>query len=166
LSDSNQDRFNASLVKWIENYYGPVSEVAGCESPIEQMMFLALSTTASLYGETLQINTQYRIDDYRADFYVRSWEVCSKCKATFERSVIVECDGHDFHERTKEQASRDKKRDRIFQQKGYTVFRFTGSDIWKDVFECAGEVTNFLREQIEALSIDHWISHHQEASAE
>ena len=97
MSKENQDRFNASLLKWVEGYYGPVDEVAGCESPIEQMMFLAISATAAIYGEMVQINTQYPIDAYRADFYVRSWEICHPCGAKFERSVIVECDGHDFH---------------------------------------------------------------------
>ena len=33
----------------------------------------------------------------------------------------MECDGHDFHERTKEQASSDKKRDRSLQAAGFLV---------------------------------------------
>lgn len=45
---------------------------------------------------------------------------------------VVELDGHDFHERTKEQASRDKKRDRDLAAIGLPVIRFTGSDIYKD----------------------------------
>jgi hypothetical protein len=44
----------------------------------------------------------------------------------------VELDGHDFHERTKEQASRDKRRDRILTAKGWTMLRFTGSDVYRD----------------------------------
>jgi len=54
--------------------------------------------------------------------------------------VIAECDGHDFHERTKEQAAHDKKRDRFLQSKGYKVLRFTGSEIWKDPCGCAATV--------------------------
>ncbi len=49
---------------------------------------------------------------------------------------VIECDGHDFHERTKEQAQRDKKRDRELQAAGYKVFRFTGSEIWRSRGEC------------------------------
>lgn len=47
-------------------------------------------------------------------------------------AVAVELDGHDFHERTKEQASRDKKRDRSLLSKGWTTIRFTGSDVVRD----------------------------------
>lgn len=53
--------------------------------------------------------------------------------------VIVECDGHEFHERTKHQAQRDRSRDRELQRSGYRVFRFTGSELFKDPFACAKE---------------------------
>ena len=53
------------------------------------------------------------------------------------KNLIVECDGHEFHDRTKEQASRDRERDRRLQKLGYPVFRYTGADIWGDVFKCA-----------------------------
>ena len=48
--------------------------------------------------------------------------------------IAVECDGHEFHERTKEQAKRDKEKDRWLQQNGWFVARFTGSEIYKDPF--------------------------------
>jgi very-short-patch-repair endonuclease len=46
--------------------------------------------------------------------------------------IAVELDGHDFHERTKEQASKDKKRDRVLAANGWVVLRFTGSDVYRD----------------------------------
>ena len=49
-----------------------------------------------------------------------------------EARLVVECDGFDFHERTKEQASRDRRRDRALQRAGFKVYRYTGSDIWAD----------------------------------
>lgn len=61
--------------------------------------------------------------------------------------IIVECDGHDFHEKTKAQAKSDKSRDRILQSVGYKVFRFTGSEIWNDCFNCA-------QQTIDALTFD------------
>lgn len=60
-------------------------------------------------------------------------------------ALAIECDGHDFHERTKEQASKDRKRDRELQAAGLRVFRFTGSDIWKDPVGCAREAIASLR---------------------
>lgn len=46
--------------------------------------------------------------------------------------VVVECDGHDYHERTKEQAARDRSRDRALTGLGWRVLRFTGREIVRD----------------------------------
>lgn len=128
----------------------PDSYVPTVESPIERAMFSALQKVGAeefdfdilfftdesrRLGIPVRILLQYPIGDYRADFVVR-------CTYDDKRKlrIVVECDGHDFHERTKEQASHDKRRDRLFQRLGYQVFRFTGSDITKDANGCAREV--------------------------
>lgn len=56
-----------------------------------------------------------------------------------EWKVAIELDGHDFHERTKEQAKRDRSRDRELTELGWRVLRFTGSEIWADARKCAEE---------------------------
>jgi len=98
----------------------------------------------------LTIEPQKRFGKYKVDFFLRF----SVFEPDFEnqrivdgkkipggkyeiRELIVECDGHDFHEKTKEQASKDKKRDIYLQELGFRVYRFTGSDIWKDPYACA-----------------------------
>lgn len=75
---------------------------------------------------------QVKIDNYRVDFLILHRKGISDVGG-----VVVECDGHEFHEKTKEQAARDKARDRHLQENGFKVFRFTGSEIWKDPLECA-----------------------------
>ena len=62
--------------------------------------------------------------------------------------LIAECDGHDFHERTKEQAAKDRSRDREFQAKGYPVFRFTGSELYRAPYAKAGEAFMQMVRQI------------------
>lgn len=62
--------------------------------------------------------------------------------------IVVECDGHLFHEKTKEQASKDKARDRDIQSQGFTLYRFPGSDIYKDPFGCAKEVLDNLEKTL------------------
>ena len=57
---------------------------------------------------------------------------------------MVECDGSDFHDATVEQLVRDRRRDRRLQAMGFNVFRYSGSEIWRDVFASAREVTDFL----------------------
>lgn len=61
-----------------------------------------------------------------------------------EKKMIVECDGHDYHDRTKDQAKKDRSRDRFLQSLGYRVFRYTGSEIWRDVFNCVYEALTTL----------------------
>lgn len=56
-----------------------------------------------------------------------------------DTGVAIELDGHDFHERTKEQAQHDKSRDRKLQAAGWRVLRFTGSEVWKDPAKCVRE---------------------------
>lgn len=58
--------------------------------------------------------------------------------------VAVECDGHDFHEKTKQQSARDKSRDRDLASRGVVVLRFTGSEIWNDLAACAGQVCDVI----------------------
>mgnify|MGYP003580046510 CR=1 FL=1 len=85
-----------------------------------------------------------------SDLYWLTDEQMARLEPYFPKShgkprwMIVECDGHEFHERTKQQARRDKQRDRFFQSIGYKVLRFTGSEIWADPDECASEIIEQL----------------------
>jgi len=87
-------------------------------------------------GERLTIWRQVAIGRYAADLLV-SVKMNPEVKPVY---VVVECDGHEFHERTKQQAAHDKKRDRDLQRQGYAVLRFTGSEIWKSPTTAAREM--------------------------
>jgi very-short-patch-repair endonuclease len=103
---------------------------ATCESPIEER--LALHLAIALVGEKLENQRRVETDSgtFRLDF---AFEIAGK-------KVAIECDGHEFHERTKEQAARDKARDRALTAAGWRVLRFTGSEIWKSPERCAAEI--------------------------
>jgi very-short-patch-repair endonuclease len=60
------------------------------------------------------------------------------------RRAVIECDGHDFHERTKEQARYDRRRDREVQGFGLPILRFTGSEIYADAVACGHQVLRFF----------------------
>jgi very-short-patch-repair endonuclease len=64
--------------------------------------------------------------------------------ADFSGVLVVECDGHEFHERTKDQAIRDRARDRTVQKRGGAMFRFTGREIYRDALGCATQSLEFL----------------------
>lgn len=131
------------------------------ESPIEDLMLYSLIIAARDEVENIGfvvnghgfgdsdagldfvvIEPQAKIENYRADFLL----TFKSSEPGFEkdRQLVVECDGHDFHDKTKQQASRDKERDREMKKLGYDVFRFTGSDIWNDAFSCAKEAIDMV----------------------
>lgn len=87
----------------------------------------------------LFVRPQAQVGDWRVDFLFHAWGWNTPKFMRF----IVECDGHDFHERTKEQAARDRARDRQAMIDGIPVLRFTGSEIWKNPWGCAEEFLNF-----------------------
>lgn len=88
------------------------------------------------------ISPQHQLPGWRVDFLVKAYGL----GARRWRHLIVEADGHDFHERTKEQAALDRSRDRWAQLNGYAVMRFTGSEIWTDAWGCAGQVFQWADE--------------------
>ena len=144
------------------------------ESPIEVSMFFALALVGLQdersvqyvhngvargnfpgAGPLLHIEPQASVGEYRVDFLITLAEQVPDFEhmigespgfKVVESKIVVECDGFDFHERTKEQASKDHARDRTLQSMGYQVFRYTGADIWKDVFACAEEVVSRLND--------------------
>lgn len=127
-----------------QTYIGP------CESPIETMMATGLlyaiggdmyERAAGPCGEAVrpccEIETQRRVGPYRVDIALIGQDV----------KVAIECDGHEFHEKTKEQAARDKARDRELISSGYTVLRFSGSEIWADPLGCAHQALGIAKQQ-------------------
>lgn len=143
-----------------------------CESPIEARMLghLALKATRHLGGGfvfdslrrigtwkdvatamqaglrfgsprsrtgSLWLGAQVNVGNYRVDLVAARDD-------GYVQFVFVECDGHNYHERKREQAERDRKRDRWMVAEGFTVLRFTGSEIHQRGDECALEVLNVL----------------------
>lgn len=90
------------------------------------------------------VQPQVTIGNYRADLYLQAfavdnWGPTPRITGQWLR-LAIECDGHDYHERTKDQARRDKRRDRWFQTHGITVLRFTGSEIWENPSSCIDQI--------------------------
>ena len=103
------------------------------------------SPLAGASPDRLILFHQVRIEGYRVDFVI----AVDIKRGKYRDMLVVECDGHDYHERTKEQARRDKSRDMKLQSIVGKVLRFTGSEIWSDPVACSREAISALWERAE-----------------
>lgn len=137
-----------------------------CQSPAEQAMLLALlgddgcgfrlgvpsfwmgcaaklrikhAFASSLAGVLLTL--QVPIGPYRLDFAIVD------LRPNPVHCLGIEVDGHDFHERTKEQIKRDKHRDRWMKGAGLEVLRFSGSEIYNSPADCMFDIYNVIHSQ-------------------
>ena len=137
-------------------------------SPIEQKMYLALqrkyigyfinypSTTALLVGRKLSDISRLLTDhgqkavygkgdvDFEIDLflYLDCFLIDGPhgTRLRYPFFIGIECDGHDYHEKTKEQAKKDKSKDRILKASGLDIVRFTGSEITSEPDKCVEEI--------------------------
>lgn len=72
--------------------------------------------------------------------------------------LIVEIDGHDFHDRTKEQAARDRARDRAILAQPYAhntaLIRFTAAEVFADPAAVAREALGIFCGRVIGLRSD------------
>lgn len=94
-----------------------------CESWIEQRMYNALTR------EGFKVRKQVRCGAYRIDLVLPQYR------------IAIECDGKQWHS-SKKQKRHDRKKDAYLRRHGYSVMRFTGSDINSSVGKCVSRVTN------------------------
>ncbi|MDD4111338.1 MAG: DUF559 domain-containing protein [Clostridia bacterium] len=142
---------------WLESDL--IHSMVDCQSPIEQLMALYLCHIGNSYrviskevkldlnilGYISQSEIKIGNKTYSVDF-----EACVCDNKTNEyKSFVIECDGHDFHEKTKEQVRKDKERERDLIKSGRTVIRFSGSEIYRDASGCASEVFNIIFKHFE-----------------
>lgn len=121
-----------------------------CESPIEQLLALELANL-NLEGinkfnpfiDVIGVDKQEEIiiknKKYRVDFLI---PVVYKNQDNI--MFVIECDGHEFHQKTKQQVEADNKRQRELQEAGYEVIRFSGTEIYHKPHDCALAVKNII----------------------
>lgn len=166
MSDPYQ-RIRLEAEEFVANELQSIREDSLGDSPIEKLFFTALSslirfgmseykhllvpTSQNEIARALQsqdpltmiVLPQAQLEGWRVDFLIRVMDLGRVSGRPQWRCLIVECDGHDFHERTKEQAAKDRSRDRDWQIKGFGVLRFTGSELHRDPLKCAREVSDW-----------------------
>lgn len=161
----------AAVLRVAANTYGEISKnrfienmeseaLDNVKSPIEAIFYFALnllcfaegiSTTPDPWydqhgviraGHGISIDAQCKIDKYTVDFSIT--KVAGQLQGEPFESVIIELDGHDFHDKNKEQRAYEKARDRFFVKRGDKVLHYTGSEVVKDPYRIAHEVLTIL----------------------
>jgi len=87
------------------------------------------------YTPMFTLEEQVVVGIYKVDF------VCNKC--------VIEIDGYEFH-KTKEQREKDYIRERYLMRQGYTVIRFTGTEVFLNPKKCVMETTEIVNQIAEA----------------
>ena len=92
------------------------------------------------------LEPQYEVagSKYRVDFAFIADENMTIDFANNDFKLAIECDGHDFHEKTKEQVARDNEREYFLKMQGFDVLRFSGSQIYTKPFRCARQIYNYI----------------------
>jgi very-short-patch-repair endonuclease len=168
MDDLHRAALRAALLRQVAFMSSDLERAAAmCESPPERAMLYALAIVAwewtdgvlvrvdgsasgliATRGVYLEIEPQALVGDYRVDFLL-TMRLRPATGATRTARMVVECDGHEWHERTRQQAQRDRARDRAIQALDLPVYRYTGSEVWRDVFAAALEAVGELARRFE-----------------
>jgi len=135
-SRGNWDRCKECKFKWKEC----LNCVVKCESPLERDLLLELRKNDIIPVLQRRFNKDGTFYEFPIpldfdniltipDFYIEG----------NNSKLCVYADGHTYHERTENQALRDRNIDRELQRIGFTVLRYTGQEIRKN---CALVVEN------------------------
>ena len=141
-----------SMISGKDNYYNySVSDAfntENCKSPIEQILSMALSVYSNSRRFEFECQKEIRTKSgkhYFADFAMLFYD---EELDDFKIVVLVECDGHEFHEKTKAQVKNRNERDYDLKMDGYDILHFSGSQIYEDPFACAKEIYDYCENKM------------------
>ena len=146
LNDSNiPEKYRANFCHVNAFYYDE------CESPIEVILNFAFDMVAFCtegYGSSIYLIPQYEVvangKNYRIDLFFDSNE-CESPFAHFKPyKLAIECDGHDYHEKTKAQVKKNNQRDLDLKMEGYDIIHFSGSQIYNEPLKCANDLIKYI----------------------
>ena len=122
------------------------------QSPIEQIYLIALMTLQEVVNFKFCIETQYLIEcenkKYYGDFAICHYE-CLHDDLKEDFRLVIECDGYEFHQKTKEQVEKDNKREYDIKMQGFEILRFSGKEIYNDAMGCALKTLKYIAKRNE-----------------
>jgi very-short-patch-repair endonuclease len=109
-----------------------------CDSEIEIDLAIGLTKGIRIIDDpTLSVGHQFPLRRFLYDLYV-------KRAGRSKPLVLVECDGKEFHS-TADQIKNDHAKDVLADKSGIPLFRFSGSEIFRELDRCVAKVFKALR---------------------
>jgi hypothetical protein len=120
------------------------------QSPLERRLFLELRRAHIYFKVQYGLNWQGQqvwVADKAYDHPTNNFkDVLTIVDFYIEKHGIKLCvytDGHTYHERTEEQAQRDRNIDRKLQELGFQVLRYTGKDVQENPDGIINDIKNW-----------------------
>ena len=157
LEESEKSGFDGYL-----HFYVSGMDYSECKSPIEIIFYMAFRIISYDYGIGFELIPQHEIiaDDkrYVADFvfYEKENDIFGfgRYKSKNDFKLVIECDGYEYHNSTKEQVAYDNQRDFNLKMAGYDVLRFSGSEIFDNPWKCALKAYAYIRNRVKVVDIN------------
>ena len=126
------------------------------QSPIEQIFYTAFNIVSFHSKYNFYLIPQYVTNTkeaYRSDFAFETDIIEKDGNLKFKEwfCLLIECDGHEYHNSSKDQVARDNKRDYELKKLGYDILHFSGSQIYRDPIGCAKDVYSYILNRIEVV---------------
>lgn len=84
---------------------------------------------------------------FKADDYLTKL-ILGKEIRNYNYKLIIECDGYEFHQKTRQQVQKDNEREYDLKMAGYEILRFSGSQIYNEPLKCAEDTYNYIMKKI------------------
>lgn len=120
-------------------------------TPIEQIFYIANDINSQTNKRSCELCPQSEIEagekTYYADFavFLVGFDTVDDdiVEVYLKRPLIIELDGQDYHS-SKQQRNKDYKRENDLKLAGYDIMRFTGSQVYNDVYGCLEQVYQYI----------------------
>ena len=146
--DARLDWLKRRVGKQFEREVKSLFDLHSVSSPIEQIFLMEWHFSKLDESLDVKLLPQSTVNTPTGTFTL-DFLVTPRNDTTSPFRIGIELDGHEFHERSKGQVARDKRRERAIVQSGVTILRFAGSEIVRNARSCVDEVLEYVRTKLQ-----------------